>query len=202
MTSVLAFLLTVLGTWLLCGEVFARNRLLQTTAAGCVALAPMLGFLAGAVMPDSLVIGLSTIALWLGARIVRRGVSTRDALALGLVVGLAAVTKSASLVLLPPALLALAVGGLRTRARAGSLRAALVPIAAWGAGIAATLGVWVIAARITGRAASGQVAGTAAGCAEPARAGSATSGSSTSRSSASCRPTAARTGTSRSSSTG
>ncbi len=167
MTSVLAFLLTVLGTWLLCGEVFARNRLLQTTAAGCVALAPMLGFLAGAVMPDSLVIGLSTIALWLGARIVRRGVSTRDALALGLVIGVAAATKSASLVLLPPALLALAVGGLRTRTRAGSLRAALVPIAAWGAGIVATLGVWVIAARVTGRAASGQVAGTAATALNP-----------------------------------
>lgn len=162
MTSVLAFLLTVTGVWLLCGEVFRRDRVLQVAAAGATALAPMLGFLAGAVMPDPLVIAFSTLALWLGARIVRRGITARDALALGVVVGLAGATKSASLVLLPPALLALAVGAWRARARTGDTRAALIALAAWGAGIAATLGVWVITARVIGRAAAAQVS-TASG---------------------------------------
>lgn len=162
MTSVLAFLLTITGVWLLCGEVFRRDRVLQVAAAGATALAPMLGFLAGAVMPDPLVIALSTLALWLGARVVRRGVGARDALALGVVVGLAGVTKSASLVLVPPALLALAVGAWRARARTGDTRAAALAVAAWAAGIAATLGVWVITARIIGRAAAAQVS-TAAG---------------------------------------
>jgi 4-amino-4-deoxy-L-arabinose transferase-like glycosyltransferase len=164
--SVLAFLGTVLGTWLLCGEVFGRRRVLQVASAGSVALAPMLGFLGGAVMPDPLVIALSSLALWLGARIIRRGITVRDALALGLVIGAAAAAKAAALVLLPPAAFALAVGAWRTR-RAGAPGSGgvLVPLVAAAGGVAATFGVWVVISRIIDRAATGQVAGTATGVA-------------------------------------
>ncbi len=161
MTSVLAFLLAVLAAWLLAGEVFARDRMLQLAAAGTIALQPMIGFLAGAVMPDPLVIALSTLALWFGARILKRGLTTHDALALGLVVGAACVTKSASFVLLPAALLAVGVGAVRAR-RSGAARVA-VPVLAAGAGLVATLGAWIVIARVIGRAAASQVGGTATG---------------------------------------
>jgi 4-amino-4-deoxy-L-arabinose transferase-like glycosyltransferase len=158
MTSVLAFLVAVLAAWLLAGEVFARDRLLQLAAAGTIALQPMVGFLAGAVMPDVLVIALSTLALWLGTRVLKRGLTLQDGLALGVVVGAACVTKSASFVLLPAALLAVVVGAVRAR-RAGA--AAAPGVLAAGAGIVATLGAWIVVARVIGRSAAAQVQGTA-----------------------------------------
>ena len=160
MTSVLAFVIAVLAAWLLAGEVFARDRLLQLAAAGTVALQPMLGFLAGAVMPDPLVIALSTLALWLGARILRRGVSLWDGLALGIVVGAACVTKSAAFVLLPAALLAVVVGALRARRRGAPVA---LPMLAAGVGVFATLGGWIVISRVIGRAAASQVGGTTTG---------------------------------------
>ena len=161
MTSVLAFVLAVLAAWLLTGEVFARDRLLQVAAAGTLALQPMMGFLAGAVMPDPLLIALSTLALWLAARILRRGLTTRDGLALGIVVGAACVTKSAAFVLLPAVLLAVVIGALRARRRTGASVA--VPVLAAGAGVVATLGAWFVIARVIGRAAAAQVQGTGGG---------------------------------------
>lgn len=158
LTSVLAFLITVLGTWLLAGEVFARDRGLQLAAAGSVTLVPMLGFLAGAVMPDPIVFATWTLALWLGTRVIRRGAHPVDALALGLVVGAGCVTKSASLVLLPATALALCVGAVRVRrAPQGRTSQAVLGLACGGAGLVATLGAWVVTSRVIGRAAASQV---------------------------------------------
>ncbi|HET8755719.1 MAG TPA: DUF2142 domain-containing protein, partial [Solirubrobacteraceae bacterium] len=66
--------LTVLGTWLLAGEVLGRRRLLQTVAAAVPALLPMVAFITASVSPDGMMYAVWTFALWLGVRCVKRGV--------------------------------------------------------------------------------------------------------------------------------
>lgn len=162
MTGVLGMLLTVLGTWLLAGEAFGRRRLLQFAAAGAVALVPMVGFVSGAVGVEGLLYGLWTLALWLGLRLVRRGLTTVDALCFGLAVGAACTVKAASFALLPGAAFALAVAAWRARVRMSGGRIA-VPLLAAGAGVLATFGTWFAVSRSLHRAAAAQVAGTAGG---------------------------------------
>ncbi|MBI5876673.1 MAG: glycosyltransferase family 39 protein [Chloroflexi bacterium] len=62
-------------------------------AAAFVAFNPMIGFLAGAVNNDNLVILLSTLALWQMVRLWQDGLTRRGVLLLGVVLGLDALTK-------------------------------------------------------------------------------------------------------------
>jgi 4-amino-4-deoxy-L-arabinose transferase-like glycosyltransferase len=102
--------LTVVGTWLLAGEVLGRRRVLQTAAAAVPALAPMVSFMTGAVSPDGMLYAISTLALWVGVRAIRRQVPARDATAFFGLVGLACAIKTASVALLPAAALVAALG--------------------------------------------------------------------------------------------
>lgn len=147
--SALLLLVTTTGAWLLAGEVFGRDRLLQLAAASLAGLQPMVTFITSGVNPDAGIIALWSLAFWLGARVLRRGLSVRDGVALGLVVGLAVTEKATSWALVPAALLALVVGFRRARAarvpdaglRLGTALAAFVLPA----------GAWVVTATALGR---------------------------------------------------
>jgi 4-amino-4-deoxy-L-arabinose transferase-like glycosyltransferase len=143
--------ITVLGTWLLAGELLGRRRLLQLAAAAVPALLPMPAFVSGSVSPDGMLYALWSLALWLGVRALRRGVPLGTTAALCAVVGLACVTKSASLALLPAAGFVLAVGLWRRRSEA------LAPAAAGVAALALTFGSWILLARGLDRTAAANV---------------------------------------------
>lgn len=94
-----------LGT-LLC--IYAAGRLLWPSqpalallAAALVAFLPQFGFLHGAVSNDPLIIFLCSLALWLLLRLWLQPVTRQLLLPLGAVTGLAMLTKTAGLVLLP-----------------------------------------------------------------------------------------------------
>ena len=145
---------TVLGTWLLAGEVFGRRRLLQTAAAALPALLPMVAFITASVSPDGMLYAIWALALWMGVRCVRRGVPVRDAIAFFALVGIACTIKSASYALLPPAAF---VAGLGLWARrpwhigrlARYAAAVAVPLLL-------TFGTWVVIARVGDRPAAQQ----------------------------------------------
>jgi 4-amino-4-deoxy-L-arabinose transferase-like glycosyltransferase len=158
LASVLWMLVTVVGVWLLAGEVLARDRLAQVVAAGTAALLPMIGFVSASVNPDAMLYAAWSLALWLGVRLLRRGATVRGAAALFAVVGVACLVKATSYALMPAAVFALAVG-LRRGVRAGSRSPAVaVAVAGAGAALVLTLGVWIVVARLTHRAAAAQVA--------------------------------------------
>ena len=144
--SALLLLVTATGAWLLAGELFGRNRLLQLVTASVVGLQPMVAFISSGVNPDAGLFAFWSIALWLGARVIKRGLTVGGGIALGLVVGFAFTEKSTSIALVPAALLAIALGYRRVRATdsraraavAASLTALALPILAW-AGLAAAL---------------------------------------------------------------
>jgi 4-amino-4-deoxy-L-arabinose transferase-like glycosyltransferase len=151
---------TVLGTWLLAGELFGRRRLLQTVAASVPALAPMVVFISGSVSPDGMLYAVWSFALWLGVRAVRRGVPVRDGVGFFALVGLACVVKATSFALLPAALLVAGFGlysrrsyGLGRVVRLGAIIA--VPLAL-------TLGIWVLGAKLFDRLAAAQISDTTA----------------------------------------
>ena len=87
---------SVLGAWLLAGEVFGRRRVLQTAAAAVPALAPMFAFISASVSPDGMLYAVWSLALWLGAWVVRRGVPLREGALFFALVGLACTVKATS----------------------------------------------------------------------------------------------------------
>ena len=155
LASMLLLLVTTVGAWLLAGELFARNRRLQLVTAAFAGLHPMVGFLSAAVTPDALVFALWTLALWLGVRILKRGLTPVGGVALLAVVGLAIVTKASSYALVPAALLALGIGAARLRAPRRRA-AALVAVAL--TALALPVGVWFGTARALDRPAVNEIA--------------------------------------------
>jgi 4-amino-4-deoxy-L-arabinose transferase-like glycosyltransferase len=132
--------LTALGGWLLAGEVFGRRQSLQLVVGAICALMPMSSFISAAVNPDSLLIVLWTLALWLGARVIRRGAQTGDTVALCAVAACAILTKATSYALLLPVLVAfvtawrLAPASERRPALKRELKALtvlIIPVLAW-----------------------------------------------------------------------
>lgn len=157
LTSLLWLLGTIAGAWLLAGEIFGRDRTLQLLAAGAVGLTPMVLFLSATVGPDSALFALWSLALWLGVRLLKRGLTLTGAVALAGVVGLGCIVKATTYAILPAVLLALGIAAVR----AGALRrqkAALVPLAGAAGAMAATLGTYVAWTRLTDRVVSAQVA--------------------------------------------
>jgi 4-amino-4-deoxy-L-arabinose transferase-like glycosyltransferase len=152
--SVLWLPLTVLGTWLLAGEVLGRRRVLQTAAAAVPALAPMVSFMTGAVSPDGMLYAVSTLALWLGVRAIRRDVPARDAVAFFALVAVACTIKTASVALLPAAALVAGLGvWARRHRRASAVRfgaAIVVPLVL-------ALGTWALAADLTDQSFAAQI---------------------------------------------
>jgi 4-amino-4-deoxy-L-arabinose transferase-like glycosyltransferase len=162
LASVLWLLITVVGVWLLAGEVFARDRVLQLAAAGTAGLAPMVGFISASLNPDAMLFALWSLALWLGARVLKRGVTPLSAGVLFATVGIACVVKATSFALLPGALLVLAIAAARLGREGWRRSVAALSFAVLG--LALTIGMWVVVSRTLDRAAAAQVAeaGTAA----------------------------------------
>jgi 4-amino-4-deoxy-L-arabinose transferase-like glycosyltransferase len=123
LANVALLLATVLFTWLLAGEVFARRRAAQTVTAAVVALQPVLLDTVTKVTPDALLVALTAAALYLMAVIVRRGPTPPLALGLVAVVVAACFTHGRGLGLIAPAVLALGVGWWRRRGGALPVRA-------------------------------------------------------------------------------
>ncbi|HWF51710.1 MAG TPA: DUF2142 domain-containing protein [Solirubrobacteraceae bacterium] len=108
--GVVLLLLTVTGGWLLAGEVLGRRRLPQLACAAVVGFVPTETFLATSITPDSLLVTLWTLGLWLGARVISRAARPVDAAALCAVAAAAILTKATSYALLPAVAFALAIG--------------------------------------------------------------------------------------------
>ena len=105
--------LTVVGAWLLIGEVLGPRRLPQLAGSAVVGLLPMNTFMSTSVNPDAMVITLWTFALWLGARVIKRAARPRDVIGLCAVTTAAILTKGSSYALVPAVALALLIGWLR-----------------------------------------------------------------------------------------
>lgn len=138
--SVLFLLVTTTAVWLLAGELLGRNRQLQLLAAAVVGLWPMVDFMSAGVNPDSLLYATWSLALWLGVRVLRRGLDPRAGAALGLVTGVALITKAPSVALIPAVAFVVTVAALRVGRRQprtailGTLAllvALAVPVEAW-----------------------------------------------------------------------
>jgi 4-amino-4-deoxy-L-arabinose transferase-like glycosyltransferase len=151
----LPFLLTtVIATWLLAGEVFGPNRVLQLASAAVPGLLPMMTFISSSVTPDSLLFALWSLALWLGARILRKGGGVLEIAVLLGVTGLAVATKATSYALLPAVVLVL--GGTVWRTRRVPRKAIMV-VAAGVVAFAIAAGGWYVVARLNDRPAAAQI---------------------------------------------
>ncbi len=126
--------LTALFTFLFLRESLPRVRWAWTVGGLAVALAPLLGFMSGGVNPDAGLFAVSAALFYCLARAFRRGLTTRAAIATGVVIAAGLLTKLNFVGLLPGTFLALVVIALRG-ARGGGGRGALRTPA-----IAATIG--------------------------------------------------------------
>jgi 4-amino-4-deoxy-L-arabinose transferase-like glycosyltransferase len=152
--SVLFLLVAVVATWLLAGELFGPNRTLQLVAAAVVGFQPMATFMGGSLNPDSPLLAFWSLALWLGVRILRRGLTTKSGVALAAVAGGAVLTKAIGyLVVIAAAIL---IGWKLWRQRSWDTRG-LLAVAA-GCVLVAVLPFAV--AEVTGRTAFNQVGNT------------------------------------------
>jgi predicted membrane protein DUF2142 len=114
--TVALFVLTVLFTWLIAAEVF-RALWPRFVATALVALQPKLGFLAGVVNADSLLIMASTGFLLAAVRLVRRGPSVGRVAALAAFTATGPATHGRGFALLPAALFVLVLVAARARPR-------------------------------------------------------------------------------------
>jgi 4-amino-4-deoxy-L-arabinose transferase-like glycosyltransferase len=158
--SVLLLLVTTAATWLLIGELTDRRRSLQLAGAAVVGMQPMAVFVSSSVNPDAALIACFALAFWLGARVLRRGLTARDGLALGAVTALAIVTKGTGYALVPAVALAVGIGAWRLLP---DRHAAMVAAGLSGAALALPVGIWLGLARSLDRAAVNKVPGTGGG---------------------------------------
>lgn len=139
LVSLLFGVILVLATLALAGEV-RPGRPTVTFAAGLlVALTPQVIFLSSVISNEMAVAALSTAALWLLARLLRRGPAWEWGLLLGLVYGLALLAKSNSLLLAP--VLAAGFGWLWWQHRQ-DWRAVVGTVLAAGTAVLLTAGWW------------------------------------------------------------
>jgi 4-amino-4-deoxy-L-arabinose transferase-like glycosyltransferase len=138
--SVFWLLVTATSAWLLAGEVFGRAPRRQLLTAATVGMWPMLTFMSASVNPDSMLYATWGLAVWLGARVVRRGLTVRNGLALGAAIGLAMVTKASSIALIPAGLVAIGIAIARApheqrrrqlKGMAAAVGVFAVPVLAW-----------------------------------------------------------------------
>lgn len=139
--SVLLQAFTVWLTYLIAREIAPARRDLATAAAALVAFNPMFLFIAGSVNNDNLVVPLATFALWLLVRTLRQGwITPVQLVALGVTLGLAALTKLSGALLMPLAAVVLTIVAARKRA----WRAWVVFGAVLGLLVAAIAGWWFV----------------------------------------------------------
>jgi 4-amino-4-deoxy-L-arabinose transferase-like glycosyltransferase len=137
--SALMAALAVLATFMFVREVLPGAPWAWVVGALGVALMPLLGYISGAVNPESTLVAVSATLFLLLARAFRRGLGSRLAVALGLTIAIGFLTKLNFVGLAPGAFLGLALLALRAHRRSPRgtrARAALVPAA-----VAAAIGL-------------------------------------------------------------
>jgi 4-amino-4-deoxy-L-arabinose transferase-like glycosyltransferase len=120
--------LTALFSFLFVRELLPRVPWAWAVGGLCVALAPLLGFVSGAVNPDALLFAVAAALFYCLARGFRRGLNGHAALTLGLVIAVGFATKLNFVGLVPGALLGLVLLSVRAARTLG--RAAYVSLAA------------------------------------------------------------------------
>jgi 4-amino-4-deoxy-L-arabinose transferase-like glycosyltransferase len=120
----------------------------------------MMSFVSSSVTPDAMLFPAWTVALWLGVRILRRGITAPLVAALFATVGVAILVKAVSYALLPAALFVVLVGLIRRRAWT-PLVLARIGAASAGA-LALTVGAWFLIASAMSRPAAAQVSAASA----------------------------------------
>ncbi|MEA3308573.1 MAG: glycosyltransferase family 39 protein [Chloroflexota bacterium] len=138
LASLLFGLLAVLSAWGLGSETFGTRTGALLTAM-LVAFQPQFVFISSVVNNDSAAAALTTAALWLTARMLRRGVTGKRALATGAVAGLAILSKTSTLLLLPFIGVALLWAGWREKR---SLKELVAPALGYGVTTLAVGGWW------------------------------------------------------------
>jgi 4-amino-4-deoxy-L-arabinose transferase-like glycosyltransferase len=125
--------ITAMFAYLFIREALPGSRDAWVAGGLSVAFAPLLGFMSGAVNPDSLLFAISAVLFWMLARGFRRGLTPSRAAAIGCVVAAGLLTKVNFVGLLPGALLGVALLALRAHRsnpwRAGRLFAISAAIA-------------------------------------------------------------------------
>jgi 4-amino-4-deoxy-L-arabinose transferase-like glycosyltransferase len=155
--SVLLLLVATAATWLFVGELTGGRRPLQLAGAAIVGLQPMAVFVSSSVNPDAALIACFALAFWLGVRVLRRGLTLRDGVALGAVAALAVLTKGTGYALVPGVALVLGLGAWRQG------RTAAVVAGASALALAVPVLAWLAVARSLDRAAVNKVPGTGGG---------------------------------------
>jgi 4-amino-4-deoxy-L-arabinose transferase-like glycosyltransferase len=105
--------LTALFVFLFIREALPAERWAWTVGGLAVALAPLLGFISGAVNPDALLFAVSAAIFYCLARAFRRGLSTGGAVAIGSLTAIGFLTKLNFIGLAPGVLLGLLVLAIR-----------------------------------------------------------------------------------------
>jgi len=91
--------LTVLATWGLARQVFPDLPFAAWSAAAVVAFTPQFVFISSVTSNDSSAAALATMTLWAIARMIRQGVTVGRAAWAGVLVGLASLTKTSTILL-------------------------------------------------------------------------------------------------------
>jgi hypothetical protein len=154
--SLVFLLVTTAATWALVGEVLGRRPFLQLVGAALAALEPMSTFVAASVNPDALLIAAWAAALWLGARILRRGLTLRDGVGLSLSVAAAVLAKATGWALVPAAIFVVGFAAWRRRAQ-GEKPGRRLPALAGAFTI--PVGVWLAVAHFAHHSAVNKVTG-------------------------------------------
>ena len=162
LVSALLGAVAALCAFLVVRELLPRHEWAAVMAGLVVAFQPMYGFISGAVNNDAGVNAAAAVLIYLLVRALRRGLTLRLALAVGVMFALTPLLKGTGYALWPLAALALAAAAWRSRAVrpfAAAVAAALVVVVGW-----RVLGGVFDAAAVAGAGAGG---GGAAGGAPP-----------------------------------
>jgi len=101
----LAFgLMTVVAAWGLGREAFPHQPAWALSVGAVVAFVPQFLFISGVVSNDSATAAFSTSALWAIVRAANRGMTRSRSFTIGVLIGLAALTKTSALLLIPLAM--------------------------------------------------------------------------------------------------
>jgi hypothetical protein len=117
MTSLVWGALTVLAAWGLGREAFHGEPLWSLAVSVAVAVTPQFLFMSGVVSNDTAAAAISTAAMWTISRMVTTGIDLRHSVLTGALIGLAGLTKTSTLLLLPLATLVVLLGSSSRRSR-------------------------------------------------------------------------------------
>jgi hypothetical protein len=120
--------LTALFAFMFVREALPGERWAWTVGGLGVALAPLLGFMSGALNPDALLFAASAALFYLLARAFRRGLTYRLAAAIGVSVAVGLFTQLEFLGLVPGTLAGLVVAAVRTPAGSARARSKLLAV--------------------------------------------------------------------------